>query len=347
MAKKEKQPTTPKQKETPFRILSIDGGGIRGILPAMILAELERNAKPISERFDMIAGTSTGGILACILLAPSNENPTKPQYCANDALELYIENGDDIFEVPLWKKFRSLGGMIDEKYPSTGIETILARYLGDLRLSELLKPSLITAYDIARRETKFFTSHDALAKRRDFYLRDVARATSAAPTYFEVAQIFTVPNGKIPYPLIDGGMFANNPAMCAYAEVMSKYHNQNLPADSPFAKSKYGIQVLSLGTGEKKGHNYPYADAKNWGAAKWIIPALTIMGSASGEVAHYQLAQILEEGKNYFRIQIPLELADADMDNATEPNIINLQSDAQSWISKNTKLLNQIKALFS
>jgi patatin-like phospholipase/acyl hydrolase len=333
--------------KSPFKILSIDGGGIRGIIPAKILTKLESTGSPICKRFDMIAGTSTGGILTCALLAPSSSNKGEPQFSANDALNLYLENGDDIFSIPIWKKLSSLGGWRDEKYPSTGIESVLDRYFGDLKLSELLKPSLITAYDIARRECKFFTSHDALSEGQDFLIRDVARATSAAPTYFEVAQIFNVPSGRIPYPLIDGGLFANNPAMCAYAEAHAYGYDSALPDNSPFAKVKNGIQVLSLGTGVKKEHSYSFAEAKDWGPARWIMPVLNIMGSASAEIVHYQLAQILKEGKNYFRVQVPLSLADSEMDNATATNILNLESDAESWISKNKKLLLTINDQFS
>lgn len=340
-------PETQPDDSAPFRILSIDGGGIRGIIPAKVLTELEeRGGTPIWRRFDMIAGTSTGGILACALLAPSSSEAREAKFTAKEALELYIENGDEIFQIPFFKKIKTLGGIVDEKYPASGIESVLDSYFKTLKLSDLLRPSLITSYDIANRQTRFFTSHDAFNPKRDFLLRDIARATSAAPTYFEVAQIYTVPDGRIPYPLIDGGIFANNPAMCAYAEAISAYNDTKAPNRNLFAKVKNGIQVLSLGTGEKSEKGYSYHEAKDWGPAKWMLPVLSIMSSASAEVAHYQLSQILRPNEDYFRIQVPLQQADRDMDNATQPNIIALEADAETWISRNGELLDKIGEVF-
>ena len=136
-----------------MRILSIDGGGIRGIIPGQILVEFEKELKRrsgndntrIADCFDLIAGTSTGGILACIYLCPDPDNPSRPRFSAQEAVNLYLENGDEIFDIGLWHKITSLGGLADEKYPSDGLEDALEDYLGELRLSQLLKPCLITA----------------------------------------------------------------------------------------------------------------------------------------------------------------------------------------------------------
>ena len=225
-----------------MRILSIDGGGIRGIIPGVVIENLENRLRTIADDpnvrvadyFDLVVGTSTGGILSCLYLCPGlAPNDRRPMFSASDAVGLYLERGDDIFDVSLWQRFHSAGGSVDEKYSAEELEDALNDYLGDCSLHKLLKPCLITAYDIRRRRAHFFRQH----RGRDFLLKDVARATSAAPTYFEVAKIKSLSRPRHEYPLIDGGVFANNPALCAYAEARTFNHT----AEAMF--------LLSLGTG--------------------------------------------------------------------------------------------------
>ncbi len=300
------------------RILSIDGGGIRGVIPGQVLVYVEQKIQEltgnqearIADYFDFIAGTSTGGILSCAYLAPDSSK--RPKFTAQEVVNLYMERGDDIFDIPLFHKLRTAGGLTDEKYPSAGIEEALEDYFGDVKLSELLKPCLVTAYDIKRREAKFFRQHDTRGKSRDFYVRDVARATGAAPTYFECARIKSMTN--VVYPLIDGGLFANNPALCAYSDVR-KFDKK------PTAKS---MAILSLGTGYAK-KSYSYSEAKDFGMIDWIVPSLDIMMSGVSETVHYQLKQIYETTQNpnqYLRINTALpQDVNAQMDDASPENL--------------------------
>jgi patatin-like phospholipase/acyl hydrolase len=176
----------------------------------------------------------------------------------------------------------------------------------------LLKPCLIASYDIKRRQAHFFTQHDAVKNEGwNYYVKDVARATSAAPTYFECSKIKSGTN--ISYPLIDGGVFVNNPALCAYAEV----HNK-------FKVTAKDMVILSLGTGfEKKAYNYN--QAKDWGLIGWVNPLINIMMSGASEVADYQLRQIfsaVEAPDQYLRIntEFPLGVS-SDMDDASQENL--------------------------
>jgi patatin-like phospholipase/acyl hydrolase len=311
---------------TYFRILSIDGGGIRGIIPGEILVHVEeklcdasgRKDARLSDFFDLIAGTSTGGILTCVYRCPDRVGSDRPRFSAQDAVNLYLERGGDIFDVPLWHRVRSGGGLTDEKYPATALERALEEYLGDLKLSELLGPCLITAYDIRRRETVFFTQHDAVRRAgKDFKVRDVARATSAAPTYFETARIHS--ELEIPYPLIDGGVFANNPALCAYAEARTMEGN-------PTASK---MVVLSLGTGQTK-RRFLYEDAKDWGMAGWIRPLIDILMSGVSETVDYQLRQMFDAvnaPEQYLRIDPMLaEPVSPEMDDASPDNLFELRA---------------------
>ena len=109
------------------KVLSIDGGGIRGIIPAMVLAEIEaRTGKRSAEMFDLVAGTSTGGILALGLTKPEQDGG--PEYSAERLIELYDGEGGRIFHIPTWHRLRSGWGVAEEKYPSEGIEEVAKRY---------------------------------------------------------------------------------------------------------------------------------------------------------------------------------------------------------------------------
>src|SRR5215204_3709350 len=137
------------------KVLSIDGGGIRGIIPAMVLAEIERlTGKRIAEMFDLVAGTSTGGILALGLTKPGQDG--KPQYSAKKLIDLYETEGGKIFSIPVWHQIHSVGGVAEEKYPATGIEEVAKEYFGELRLAEALTEVLVTAYEIEKRGPWFF-----------------------------------------------------------------------------------------------------------------------------------------------------------------------------------------------
>src|SRR5437773_5863242 len=132
-----------------MRILSVDGGGIRGIIPGQVLVALEKkiqqlsgdDSKRIADVFDLIAGTSTGGILTCLYLCP-DANSAHPRFSAADAVDLYLQNGDDIFDVSFFRRLWSAGGTLEETYSAEPLERILKEYFGDLRLSQLLKPCL-------------------------------------------------------------------------------------------------------------------------------------------------------------------------------------------------------------
>ncbi|HEU4580288.1 MAG TPA: patatin-like phospholipase family protein [Polyangiaceae bacterium] len=311
-----------------FRILAVDGGGIRGIVPGQILAHLEAylqglHGQPglrLADCFDLIAGTSTGGILSCIYLFP-DPGTGRPQFSAQQAVDLYLNYGDDIFSVPLFKKISSLGGLTDEKYPAAELERTLSTYFGDTKLSQLLKPCAITAYDIAEREVVIFNSRDNLDGTRpdkDYLVRDVARATSAAPTYFQPANIRALDRSV--RPLIDGGVFANNPSLCAYAE---------------FAAARPGsgvgdVALLALGTGGVD-KPYSYSEAKDWGAVEWVRPLIDITLSGVAEAVDYQLQQLFRAASasaQYLRIDPQLSPGTSpEMDDASIANMRRLKAD--------------------
>jgi patatin-like phospholipase/acyl hydrolase len=299
----------------------------------------------IGDFFDLIAGTSTGGILTCLYLCPDEKNPTKPRFSAQEAVDLYLKRGNEIFSMPLWKKILALGGFFNEKYPSKPIENILKDYLESLKLSQLIKPCLLTSYDIEQRKAFFFNQQDARkSKDYDYFLREIARATSAAPTFFEIARVTSLGNKS--YSLIDGGVFANNPALCAYAEARTKLQRKQTPEDTstgnPTAKD---MVVLSLGSGDVK-QSFNYQQAKNWGQLQWVRPLINIIMTGVAETVDYQMIQLFDSIKKpeqYLRINPTVKNHSpmAKIDNASPENLKELRQLANELAASYSKQLDK------
>ena len=180
----------------------------------------------------------------------------KPRWSAADLLGLYESEGGTIFSRSLWHKITSIGSLADERYPKEGIEGVLARYFGDTRLDQALTDVIVPSYDLEAREPWFFKSTDAKLpdKKRNYLMREAARATSAAPTYFEPYHLQSLDDEVDHRTLVDGGVFANNPAMCAWAEASGG----GQPADA---------RLLSLGTGELC-RRMPFSEVHDWGLVR-------------------------------------------------------------------------------
>lgn len=310
------------------RILSIDGGGIRGLIPAQILVSLEeklqqRSDRPqahISDYFDLIAGTSTGGLITLLLLAP-DEDGQSARFHAQDIVDFYLKHGEEIFSNSFWGQIRSLAGLTDERYDASGLERLIDEFVGDLRLSQLIKPCLVTAYDMTNRHAKFFTQHDAVLKEKDkdkdYPVKVVARSTSAAPTYFEAVAADDSPD---PYAYVDGGVFANNPAMCAYVEAYKKLEGR------PTAPN---MVMVSLGTGHIR-RAFSHDEIKNWGLVQWIRPLIDVLMGGAAETVDYQMRQLFtayESPERYLRIQTQINPDDKELmalDNVSSENLHRL-----------------------
>src|SRR5215213_9616264 len=284
-----------------MRVLSIDGGGIRGLIPALVLAEIERRSgRRVFELFDLIAGTSTGGILACALCAP---DPLP----AERLVGLYEEDGPKIFRRSLGRRVSSIEGLADEKYDSAALDVALERFLADKRLSEAKPDLLVPAYNLGEPGPYFFKTRKAREEGEDFPLSVVARATAAAPTYFEALEL----NGQA---FVDGGVFAANPAMCAFAEVL-----RHQPAAD--------IALVSLGTGQRTRRR-SIDEVDDWGLLEWARPILDVVFDGVSDAVDYQLRHALGENR-YWRLQVELTHASDDLDDASELNLRELRAHAQ------------------
>ena len=302
------------------RVLAIDGGGIRGLIPALVLTELERRAgRRIFEMFDLIAGTSTGGILACALCAP---DPLP----ASDLVELYTEEGPKIFDRSLFQRIRSADGLLDEKYDDAALDSAMERFLEHKRLADTRPDLIVPSYDTALPGPYFFKTTKAreTPEADDFPLSIVARATSAAPTYFEALEA----GDKA---LVDGGVFATNPAMCALAEVLNREDVR--PRD---------VVMLSLGCGQHT-ERHSFDQIKNWGLVGWARPILDVVFDGVSDAVDYQLQRVLDP-ERYFLLQVELTLASDHLDDASEENLAKLSSQARDLIASRSDDIDAVLA---
>ncbi|MBD2017489.1 patatin-like phospholipase family protein [Microcoleus sp. FACHB-53] len=346
---------TEKDFKFKLKILSIDGGGIRGIVPAKILAEIEkRTGKRICTLFNLIAGTSTGGILAAGLALPK-PNTKEPKYTAADLINIYRERGGEIFYEPFLEKVMKLDDISRPKYSSDGRDKVLKEYFGNTPLVDALTEVFVTSYDIQLRTPVFFTSQTNKEERTNRYYRKIssgftmhqaAMATSAAPTYFKPhkveASVKHETQGRGFYALVDGGVFANNPTSLALMEAII---DSKKPGKTPLELQD--ILVVSLGTGSLT-RRYDYEKAANWGLVGWVQPLLNITLDGSSESVAVQLEQLLPKAQDrppqYYRFQALLDAGKGldDMDKAEPENIKNLEKLAEEIIAKEDQNLNAL-----
>ena len=305
------------------RILAIDGGGIRGVIAARILVDIEKIAgKSLAETFDIIAGTSTGGIIACGLGVGMT---------AQALLDLYVNRGSEIFSRTLWQEIRTVDGLAGPKYDATPLERILGEVLGDKRLTDCGTRTLVPSYAIELPPPEqgpgsyFFKSW----KEPNAYLRDVGRATSAAETYFAPYRFANLAGGTGAY--CDGGTFADAPGACALADARRLW-----PAEE--------FLLVAVGTGIKVAP-IPYNAVKSAGLAKWATKLPSMFMDGQGDTVHYQLARA--PGLKYFRLDAALHSASPALDDASAANRAALIRDAEAGLTAQATDLGAIAKLLA
>ncbi|XVF15596.1 hypothetical protein REPUB_Repub09cG0168000 [Reevesia pubescens] len=329
-------------------VLSIDGGGIRGIIPSTLLAFLETKLQELDgvnarivDYFDIVAGTSTGGLIATMLTAPNKEN--RPLYAAKDINNFYLEHCPKIFPQNSGLGFLSSmansikATLTGPKYDGKYLRSLTNQLLQDTTLNQTLTNVLIPAFDIKLLQPVIFSTNDAKADvSKNARLADVCISTSAAPTflpahYFETKDA----DGKTrTFDLIDGGVAANNPTLLAINHISKEIlkHNTEFVDIEPMDSRR--MLVLSLGTGEAKHEEkYNAAAASKWGSIDWLYdsgkaPILDVFWDASSDMVDFHtstLFQSLHSKENYLRIQDDTLTGDASsVDIATEANLKKL-----------------------
>ncbi|KDP38381.1 hypothetical protein JCGZ_04306 [Jatropha curcas] len=319
-------------------ILSIDGGGIRGLIPATILSFLESELQKLdgeearlADYFDVITGTSTGGLVTAMLTAPNEQN--KPLFAAKDIKDFYTEHCPKIFHqdtspfAPAANLVKSLTG---PKYDGKYLHNIVKEKLGDIRIDQTLTHVVIPTFDIKHLQPTIFSSYEAKKNpSMNALLSDICIATSAAPTYLPAHRFETKDStGKVrEFDLIDGGVAANNP---------------------PTDYSRF--LVLSLGTGSPKcEEKYKATEAAKWGLFGWLTsehstPLTDVFMQASSDMVDFHICTVfkaLHSEENYIRIQDDTLTGNlSSVDIATEENLNNLVKVGEELLKKRVGRVN-------
>lgn len=298
------------------RILSMDGGGVRGLVTCRWLAGVEDAlgdaGKPgLLPNFDLLAGSSTGAIIACGLaigLAPA------------DMASLYREHAPTIFPGIANRLWSRAGRLLSQgpsapKYDAKGLEKVLRKVFGATTLGQAKRPLMITSYDTISRKPVIFKSFKA--SHAGLPMWEACRASSAAPTYFP-AHAMTIEGRKC--ALIDGGVVANNPTACAIAEALRKDARADQPRD---------LVVLSVGSGEHT-RSIDLKSAREWGALEWAVPIIDVLFDGNSESVDYIARHLV--GDAYVRLQVELRLGMDDLDDVSNTNLAALEATARDYL---------------
>ncbi|MEQ9450107.1 MAG: patatin-like phospholipase family protein [Pseudomonadales bacterium] len=264
-----------------YRIITFDGGGLRGVVTTGLLRQVlaQPGCENLLRSADLFAGTSTGGLIALGLAAG---NPLDTVH------NLYLDRADDIFKDTVWDNVKDLGKAVGADYSTTGLRKEVRAILGDKTLGQLSPRVLITSFDLDNEDIgggnrswkpKLWHNFPGSGNDRKATAWKVALYTSAAPTYFPSVDGY-----------IDGGVFANNPSMCALAQTQDQRY-QPTPG-------MHEIVMLSLGTGITQ--EYIRKKKLDWGYAQWVKPLINIMMDGVAGISDFQCKQLL--GDRYLRV---------------------------------------------
>jgi patatin-like phospholipase/acyl hydrolase len=294
--------STPLGGSRRFQVLSLDGGGVLGIFTAAFLAQLEQDlGRPVVDSFDLIVGTSTGGIIAAGLGAGLS---------AAEILAAYVEGAATVFPGP--RVVRQLIHPVRHKYSDAGREALLRQLLGDRTLGESLKPLVLPSFNLGSHNVYLFKTPHHERLRRDWRipLWQAAMATSAAPTYFPAYDLPTDHSR-----LIDGGVWANNPCMVGVAE-----------ATSLFAMPLSAVRLLSIGTTsphQRRRRNLDKGGLLQWVRSPNILETL-MAGQSAG--AFTQAIHLLGAERAH-RVDVPTPAGKFRLDRATPESLIAAAGD--------------------
>ncbi|KAG9445564.1 hypothetical protein H6P81_011692 [Aristolochia fimbriata] len=302
-------------------ILSIDGGGMRGILSGKALAYLEQALKTksgdpdarIADYFDVAAGTGIGGIFTAMLFSSrGGEGGNRPSFQAEETWKFLAEQGKKLFRGgspsgggggggggSLIRRILK-GGKRGEWETATGaMEKSMKGMFSSMTLKDTVKPVLIPCYDLSSSAPFLFSRADALeTDSYDFRLWEVCRATSASPGAFDPVEMRSV-DGQTRCVAVDGGLAMSNPAAAAITHVL---HNKQ---EFPFVRGVEDLLVLSLGSGQLMEPTYDFDRVKGWRAKDWAKPMARIAADGAADLVDHSVSMAFGHNRstNYVRIQ--------------------------------------------
>ncbi|XP_010028264.2 patatin-like protein 3 [Eucalyptus grandis] len=343
-------------------ILSIDGGGVRGIIPGVILGyleaqlqELDGEGARLADYFDVIAGTSTGGLITAMLSAPDAHN--RPLFAAKDIVPFYLENCPKIFPQgcgSLGSVLNTIKSLTGPKYNGVYLHKLIRKLLGSTRLHDTLTSLVIPTFDIKKLQPVLFSSYE-VSKHSflDAQVSDICIGTSAAPTYFPAYYFKTEDkDGRVhEFNLIDGGLAANNPTLIAISEVT----RQILKEDPDFFDIKSPIDytrllVISLGSGSDTSElKFDAKKASKWGLFSWLYedgssPLIDAYTQGSADLVDYQNSvafKTYQSEDNYLRINDDtLKGTLSSVDTSTKKNLEGLVKVGEDLLRKAVSRVN-------
>ena len=321
----------PHKSRNIIKVLSIDGGGVKGVVTIRILQEIEkRTNKTISQLFDIVTGTSTGGFIASALITPDPDG--KPLYNAEYLMNLYLNELSNIFAPSISRKLLTGLGLWGSKYDRSSYDKILRQTFGKTLLSQTLLPIFIPIFAIDRNKPFIASSFFAQqSMTNDFYLKDIVAATSAAPTYFTPVKFKNLDN-SVSYTGADGGIYAHNPELIGITGVYIMHPRLEIK----------NVVLLSIGTGVLL-QDLSTSGVGNDGHIGWLKNKDIIgnMVNTDSIIAEAAITAMLRRNSHFrFRVDLPLNLE--SMDDGSKTNLSALVALAEEFITKNSE---QIDAL--
>ncbi|WDM85555.1 patatin-like phospholipase family protein [Ehrlichia sp. JZT12] len=294
-------------------ILSVDGGGVRGIIAGTVLEAIEKKInKPLCKIFDLIAGSSVGSVIGAAF-SLKNANGT-PKYSASDILNLMCRYSSKIF---------SGAGMfpliIGPKFSDKNLNGVLKDVFGDVTMKDLMSNFIVPSYDLCSNDTVMFRNW--IDKYRDIKVRDIVRGAVAAPTYFTPQKIMIEDEKNL---LIDSSIVCNNPIMAAYAAAQVLYPEEK-------------IYCLSVGCGTV---NKNFSNLKN-SLLYWSERIIFVIIDAGLDAVDYQMDRLINKGDMYCRISGNIVYSTCDFSDASAGNIQNVKKDAQKILQDNQKKIDE------
>ncbi|VVB17471.1 unnamed protein product [Arabis nemorensis] len=293
-------PGSIKNQRGKICVLSIDGGGMRGIIPGKALAYLEHALKSksgdpnarIADYFDVASGSGIGGIFTAMLFA-SNDGD-RPIFKAEDTWRFLAKKGKSFYKSP-----PGILNRVMKTGSGSKLEKTMKESFGELTLKDTVKPVLIPCYDLTSSAPFLFSRADALeTDGYDFKLWEVCRATWAEPGVFEPVEMRSV-DGKTRCVAVDGGLAMSNPTAAAITHVL---HNKQ---EFPFVRGVEDLLVLSLGTGQLVDVKYDCDKVMKWKGKHWARPAVRISADGAAETVDQGVSMAFGQCRrsNYVRIQ--------------------------------------------
>jgi patatin-like phospholipase/acyl hydrolase len=319
-------PAVPK----PIVVLCIDGGGVRGLIPAIVIEGMEKElGKPITKVTDLVAGTSAGSIIAATLNIPNAAG--EQMYSATEVVGLANGVIKQIFHNSAGRSIRTLGGLTGSKYSAKPLETFLDKYFGNLKVSQTVKPVLLTSVDLQTNDIFNFSTRlgKAWPSMFNLFVKDGVRASTAAPTFFKPVDLTLASGYKL--VLADGGLVAMSPELLALAEARTLFPNQR-------------YIVISLSTGRYTGKSTIKAKGMSSGSLPQMLKPLITTTLESQLNLSNELMRT-QHDVEYYRIDAAVTKEGSAMDDVSDKNLQNLRNVAANVIATNPNYAKAVARL--